>query len=69
MGHELVIDFKANKEKLMVEELTLTPAGREERLEGPPSRVPPSDPSPSLTIVLHARVLGTYSSVFTFGGG
>ena len=44
-GHEITLDFSAYKEKLMKEELILTDV---------------NDPQRSITLVLHARVLGMY---------
>ena len=42
-GHDLVLDLCAHKEKLMKEELHITDS---------------QDPSKSITLILHARVLG-----------
>jgi len=42
-GHQLLIDFKAYKEKLLHEELVITDS---------------NDPAKTLTLVFHARVLG-----------
>ena len=42
-GHDLLLDFKAYKEKLLQEHITLADS---------------NNPSKTVTIVLHARVLG-----------
>jgi len=47
-GHQLLIDFKAYKEKLLHEELVITDS---------------NDPAKTLTLVFHARVLGM-STIF-----
>jgi len=45
-GHQLLVDFKAYKEKLLHEELLI---------------VDSNDPAKTVTLVFHARVLGLFA--------
>jgi len=47
-GHQLLVDFKAYKEKLLNEELVIADS---------------NDPTKTVTLIFHARVLGMFAIV------